>query len=104
MISTLRYGLKENIIDKIQEILGLYPQIEQAIIFGSRAMGNFKNGSDIDLVLKGSDINLTVINKLSNEIDDLLLPYSFDLISFSSITNPELLDHIKRVGIIFYPK
>jgi len=104
MIPTLQYGLKKNIIDKIQEIFALHPQIEQAVIFGSRAIGNYKNGSDIDLALKGSDINSTVINKLSNEIDDLLLPYSFDLISFSSITNPDLLDHIKRVGIIFYLK
>lgn len=98
----MQFGLKEMSISKIQHVFAHYPQIEQAILFGSRAKGNFKTGSDIDLALKGVELTLTVINKLSNEIDDLLLPYSFDLISYSQVNNPELLEHIKRVGIIFY--
>jgi len=102
MISEMQFGLEENTIAKIHQVLALHPQIEQAIIFGSRAKGNFKTGSDIDLALKGVEITLTLINKLSNEIDDLLLPYSFDIILFSKINNPELIEHIKRVGIVFY--
>jgi len=97
----MRFGLKEKTIDNIHQVLIRYPQVEQAIIFGSRAKGNFKTGSDIDLALKGQ-LSLTTINKLSNEIDDLLLPYTFDLISLSGINNSELLDHIKRVGVVFY--
>lgn len=98
----MQFGLEEKVIDKVNQVLSLHPRVEQAVIFGSRAKGNFKIGSDIDLALKGVGITLTVINQLSNEIDDLLLPYSFDLISFSEISNSELLEHINRVGIVFY--
>ena len=96
------FGLEEKTIEKIHQVLALCPNVEKAIIFGSRAKGNFKTGSDIDLALKGTGITLKVINQISLKIDDLLLPYSFDLISYSAINNPELKEHIKRVGILFY--
>jgi len=73
-------------------------------LYGSRAKGNFKNGSDIDLTLKGDNISLTVLNSIVNQIDDLLLPYSFDLSIFNKITNPDLIEHISRVGLVFYVK
>jgi len=94
----MKYGLEENTISKIHEVFARYPQIEQVIIFGSRAKGNFKSGSDVDLALKGRHLNLKTINQISNDIDDLLLPYMFDLIAYSSINNPELLEHIERIG------
>ena len=100
----MRFGLEEKTIEKIHQLLALYPNVEKAIIFGSRAKGNFKTGSDIDLALIGTGITLADINKLSIHIDDLLLPYSFDLISYSGINNPELKEHIKRVVLIFYKK
>jgi len=79
-----------------------YPEVEQVILYGSRAKSTYKTDSDIDLTLKGSDLNLTVINNISNEIDDLLLPYSFDISIFSQISNATLVDHINRVGIVSY--
>lgn len=72
------------------------------MLYGLRAKGTYKTGSDIDLTLKGSDLILSIINKISNEIDDLLLPYSFDISIFSQISNADLVDHINRVGIVFY--
>ncbi len=68
----------------------------------SRAKGTFKKGSDIDLVLKGKNLDISLVNKINLEIDDFLLPYSFDISILDQINNSELIDHIKRNGIIFY--
>lgn len=98
------FGLKETAIHQIREIFSHYPQVNEVILYGSRAMGNFKNGSDIDLALKGEDLNLTILNKIDLELDDLLLPYIFDLSIFHHIDNPDLIDHIKRVGKVMYSR
>jgi predicted nucleotidyltransferase len=100
----MKYGLKEDVISLINEVFAKYPQIERAVIYGSRAKGNFKNGSDIDLTLEGYELNLSVINSLLNEVDDLLLPYTFDVSIFKQISNADLIEHIERVGKIFYEK
>ncbi len=101
----MRYGLSDAVIKKIQLILARYPQVEKAILYGSRAKGNFKNGSDIDLSLVGGDdLTLSVLGKIMEEIDDLLLPYMFDLSIFHQISDPEVVAHIRRVGVVFYEK
>jgi predicted nucleotidyltransferase len=79
-------------------------EIEGAVLYGSRAKGNFKPGSDIDMVLKGLELNLKLLNKISIDLDDLLLPYTFDLSLYHQINNPDLIDHIKRVKKVFYKK
>ena len=98
----MKYGLKENIVEQIKSVFEKFPQVEKAVIYGSRAKGNFKNGSDIDLVLYGNKLTLQIINKISNEIDDLLLPYKFDISIYHQISNKDLLEHIGRVGVVFY--
>lgn len=98
----MKFGLKEKTIEQINRVFAKYPQIKKAILYGSRANSNFKNGSDIDLTLKGKGLNLSVVNKISIELDDLLLPYSFDISIFTKISNPDLVEHIKRVGVVFY--
>lgn len=98
------FGLKVSIVEQIKEVFTHYPQIIEVIIYGSRAMGNYKNGSDIDLTFKGDDLNLTIINKIDIELDDLLLPYTFDLSIYHHIDNPDLIDHINRVGKVFFKK
>ncbi len=98
----MRFGLKEETIDKINNVFAKCPQVEKAIIYGSRAKGDFKNGSDIDLTLEGKGLDLSLVNKISLEIDDLLLPYSFDISILNQISSDELLDHIKRRGVVFY--
>lgn len=67
-------------------------------------MGNYKPGSDIDLTLKGHDLNLKLLNKISCDLDELLLPYTFDLSIYCHIKNPGLIDHIERVGLVFYKR
>ncbi|MFH1097069.1 MAG: nucleotidyltransferase domain-containing protein [Candidatus Desantisbacteria bacterium] len=100
----MKFGLKEKIIEQIKSVFVNYPQVEEVILYGSRAKGSFKNGSDIDITLKGSGLNRLVISKISRDLDDLFLPYSFDLSIFEQISNPDIVDHIKRVGVIFYEK
>lgn len=95
-------GLELSDIQKIRNIFSKFPQIEQVILFGSRAMGNFKPSSDIDLTLKGNSIDLSTLQEIEFEIDDLLLPYKFDLILFKNITNSDLIDHINMYGVEFY--
>jgi predicted nucleotidyltransferase len=98
------YGLSDQNIVYIQQVFELFPEIEQVILYGSRAKGNFKMGSDIDLTLLGKDLNLTLLNKVDNILDDLYLPYFFDISIFNQIKNVELLDHINQVGELFYTK
>ena len=101
----MKYGLKETTIQQICNILAKYPPVEKAVLYGSRAKGNYKNGSDIDLTLYGgADLTLKVLYRLSDELDDLLLPYTIDLSIFSHISDPDVLDHIRRVGTTFYEK
>ncbi|MCF6156074.1 MAG: nucleotidyltransferase domain-containing protein [Candidatus Brocadia sp.] len=102
---TNRFGLEESDIQAICAIFAHYPQVEKAILYGSRAKGNFKNGSDIDLTLfGGEDLTLDILYSITDEIDDLLLPYTFDLSIFRQISDPDVIDHIQRVGVVFYQK
>ncbi|MCP3932026.1 MAG: nucleotidyltransferase domain-containing protein [Bacteroidetes bacterium] len=98
------YGLKDEDIKIINGIFAQYTEIEKAIFYGSRAKGNYRNGSDIDLTLKGENISLSLLFRIENELDDLLLPYKIDLSILQKIENPDLIEHIKRVGITFYKK
>ena len=101
---SLQYGLKEETHEKIKAVFVRYAQVEEVVLYGSRAKGNYKPGSDIDFTLKGEELNLKIMNRISLDLDDLLLPYTFDLSIFSHISNPEFLDHIERVGLVFYKK
>lgn len=98
------FGLTENEITRIKAIFLSYPKVEEVVIYGSRAKGNFKPGSDIDMALIGDDINLFMLNDIGNQLDDLLMPYIFDTAIYHQIGNHELTDHIKRAGITVYKK
>jgi len=95
-------GLKMVDIERISAIFHTYPEIKKVILYGSRAKGNYKPFSDIDLTLIGSEITLDIQNKVENDLDDLLLPYKIDLSLYHSITNKDLTEHINRVGKVFY--
>lgn len=96
-------GLTDSQRSSIRQLLMNYPAVEQALLYGSRAMGRHKAGSDIDLTLMG-DIDLALLNKVSIALDDLLLPYEIDLSIFQQIDNQDLRDHIQRKGVVFYQK
>ena len=98
-------GLSASVIQKIRAVLNLYPQVEKAVLYGSRAKGSYKNGSDIDLTLcGGADLTLSVRHRIATELDDLLLPHTIDLSIFRDIGDPDLIDHIQRVGMTFYER
>lgn len=100
----MRFGLKIEVIEQIQTVLRKYKQVEKAIVYGSRAKGNFRNGSDIDLTLVGKDLTLEIQYKIMEDFEELLLPYIIDLSIFHQISNPDLVDHIERVGIVFFER
>ncbi len=101
----MKYGIPQSTIQKICTALARHPQVEKAILYGSRAKGNYKTGSDIDLtLLGGEDLTLKVLYRIMDEIDDLLLPYTFDLSIFQQISDPDVIAHIQRVGVVFYEK
>jgi uncharacterized protein len=95
-------GLTDETVAHIQDVLRRFPEVQQAILYGSRAKGNYKEGSDIDLALLGDTLTLSLLSAIDDALDDLLLPYTFDLSIFSNIDNPGLKEHIHRVGIVFY--
>lgn len=97
-------GLTKDDIYNIQSVFSNYPQIEEALIYGSRAMGNFKPASDIDISLIGDIIDLSLLNQIEFDLDDLMLPYKFDISIYHKIKNPEFLDHINRVDKNIYKR
>lgn len=82
----------------VQRILSDSDAVSEAILFGSRAKGNYQQGSDIDIAIKGEDANLNTISSLSAAFEESSLIYFVDVILYSNITNPDLKSHIDRVG------
>jgi predicted nucleotidyltransferase len=101
----MKFGLSLETITSIQAVFAQHPQVNQVLLYGSRGKGNYRNGSDIDLTLQGSNLTLNdILYPIMDEIDELDLPYSFDLSLFEQIDDAEFLDHIKRIGVVFYHK
>ncbi len=98
------FGLKDEIVREINSIFEKYAHINRAVLYGSRAKGTYRNGSDIDITLMGKELDLTTLLKIENELDDLLLPYKIDLSIFDKLSNPDLKEHINRVGVVFYER
>src|SRR3990167_9121383 len=91
-------GLSAHHIAAIQHVFKMYPKITKVILYGSRAKGNYRLGSDIDLTLQGENLEYADLVVIDNALDDLLLPYTIDLSIYHLIENPDLIEHIKRIG------
>ncbi len=100
----MKFGLSDSTIDKLQEVFRRYAEVDEVIIYGSRAKGNFRNGSDIDITVKGNRINRKIMSSIWQDIEDLNFPYKVDLSDFQVLNTPDLSDHIERVGKVFYTK
>ncbi len=98
------FGLKNSDINSIKSVFKKHDKVSKVILYGSRAKGNYRNNSDIDLTLVGEKIDLDTLLKIENELDELLLPYKIDMSIFHKINSKDLIDHINRVGIVFYEK
>lgn len=98
----MKFGLSSETIEKMNNVFSEFDSIEKVIIYGSRVKGNFRPGSDIDLTIEGKDLSLSGMSEINLKLDDLLLPYLIDLSIKNKITKKELLEHIDRVGKLFY--
>jgi len=100
----MKYGLKESVLGSVNDVFTKCPKIDKVLLYGSRVKGNYKKGSDIDLALVGENINIQDLHKILLELDELYLPYGFDLVIFEKIQNEDLVGHINRLGTTIYQK
>lgn len=100
----MTYGLPDETIQGIRRVLMCHPEVDRAIIYGSRAKGSYRPGSDIDLALAGETVTLPTMLKIELELDDLLLPYKIDMALLAQIEDPAVLAHIARVGQVLYDR
>jgi predicted nucleotidyltransferase len=100
----MSHGLSADTVDRITSVLAAFPEVEKAVLYGSRAKGDYRKGSDIDLTLFGDGLTDTVMSRIYWALDDLSLPYKIDLSLFSRLKHLALIDHIRRVGIVLYTR
>ena len=96
-----QYGIPNPLLEKMSETFAKYPDIEKVTLFGSRATGHFRNGSDIDLSI--STRKPDIIPTLRIQLDDLNSPYLIDLVDENNLTNQALLKQIRESGVVIYP-
>lgn len=97
-----QYGLPCSAVEQLRDVFSQYPDIKTVILYGSRAKGNYRPNSDIDLTIEGEQLDLSILLAIENQIDDLLLPWTVDLSLIHDIENASLIEHIERVGVPFY--
>ena len=98
------YGLTEDQLSGILNILQDNNKLKKVILYGSRAKGNFSPGSDIDLALTGDDLDLNDIVNYKVKLDNLPILNRIDLVIYDQIKEPGLVDHINRIGVVLYHK
>jgi predicted nucleotidyltransferase len=90
-------------LELVRSVLRQQPEIESAILFGSRAKGTHSERSDVDMALTGS-LGALGAEAIAAELEELPLPYRFDVHALAAITLTPLLVHIERVGKVIYPE
>ncbi len=99
------FGIAEKTYALLMELFTGYPEVDEVLIFGSRAKGTHKKGSDIDLAIKGRDCDSALAMKIANKAnEELPIPYQVDIVDYHSIDNSAFKEHIDRVGLLFYSK
>jgi uncharacterized protein len=98
------HDIPASTLEKIATVLARFPEVDRAVLFGSRAKGTHKQGSDIDLALAGEHLDWRMIGRIYDALDDLLLPYRFSLVAYGAATDPDVAGHIARVGITLFER
>lgn len=98
----MRFGLSDAQLAEITTILQKYQEVSLGIIFGSRAMGNYREASDIDLAIKGKGVTFMTEISISGELDDSELPFFCDVVNYHTINHPPFKEHINTEGVTFY--
>lgn len=100
-----KFGLLDRDLDNIISTISEYKEVGSAVIFGSRAKGNYKKGSDIDLSLKGLELTPEIIKDISVQLNEYLpIPYFVDVIDYTHLEKEELKKHIDHFGELIYQK
>ncbi|MDO9268466.1 MAG: nucleotidyltransferase domain-containing protein [Methylobacter sp.] len=99
-----KLGLSQTTLDKLNSVFLRHKAINSVLVYGSRAKGNYRPGSDIDLTIKGDVLEFAELMQIEDQIDDLFLPYTVDLSQYSQLSNTDLIEHIDRVGVVIYDK
>ena len=98
-----RFGLRPDALTTITHVLAQYPAVQTALLFGSRAKGNYKPGSDVDIALRGERVTDRMAAAIAYQLnEETIMPYHFDVLNYQTIANPDLVAHIDRVGEPFY--
>ena len=100
----MKYGLSDNVMQSITKVIAKHDKVTSAIMYGSRAKGSFSTGSDIDLALTGRELTFSDILRIKIQFEELNLPYEIDVCHFDTLSNQDLVDHIQRVGSVFYER
>lgn len=98
-----KFGLSSNTRTKIKTVFAKFNKITEAIVYGSRAKGTHREGSDIDISLKG-EISFEELLQIERQLDDQMLPYTFDISIYSTLSSEDLIAHIDRCGKTIYTK
>ncbi|TAK57711.1 MAG: nucleotidyltransferase domain-containing protein [Bacteroidetes bacterium] len=99
-----RFGLTERDRKTLTDIFKKYPSVKEVRIFGSRAKGAFKLGSDIDLAIMNTGVNDREFFSMKSDFEDSTLPYKVDIVNYPKLSHDEFIEHIDRVGILFYKR
>jgi predicted nucleotidyltransferase len=100
----MEFGLPPATLSTVRAILAANAKVETAILYGSRAKDSYKPGSDIDLTLDGPNLDFDTIASIASELEESDIPYKVDLSILGRIDNPNLVEHIQRVGKVFYQR
>ncbi len=98
----MNFGLTDKQLDEIIKIISLFDEIESALFFGSRAVNNHKEASDVDIALKGSRVTIDITNKVHSLLKETNIPFFFDVLNYNTVNNEELKSQIDKHGIQFY--
>ncbi|MDR3078076.1 MAG: nucleotidyltransferase domain-containing protein [Planctomycetota bacterium] len=98
----MKHGLPPAAVARLSGVFAAFPEVGEAVLYGSRAKGTHKKGSDIDLALKGAELDWARLGEIETAIDDLLLPYKVDLLIYDTLEHVKLREHIDRVGVTLY--
>ena len=101
----MQFGIRDKDIGYIIEKVKAFPEVDRVLIFGSRAMGNYKKGSDIDIALEGEKVTFTTTAKIKDLLqEESPMPYFFDIVDYTHCTSPDLRKHIEQYGTVLYEK
>ena len=100
----MKFGLEDKVVDTIVKTIAIHKEVECAIVYGSRAKGNYRNNSDIDLTLEGKKLSHRTLFLIEQQLDDLLLPWNIDLSIKSEIKNEDLIKEIETYRKVIYKK